>query len=396
MIKNIKKTYLVSGILLISGLILLTIGIYYTKNSKINIKLKDNLEMEVYDKKKVSSFIESINGKIINDYQIDSTKLGKKKVTFQFINDDNKKGTYSYNIEIVDKTAPLVWLAEQYSLPVNSDTDLNSSILCGDNYDSHPTCTIKGDYNLKKVGNYPLIYNAKDSNGNETTKEFTLNVYDKRQRNTTNTKKTYFKDIIKKHKNEKTEIGIDISKWQKEVDFAKIKQQGVEFVIIRIGSTKGINGAYFIDEQFARNIREANKHGLKIGLYFYSYASSPKKAREEARWIIRNIKNYKIDLPIAFDWEDWQNFNEYKISFYDLHKISEAFMEEIVKYGYKTMLYSSKNYLEQIWFDTKHDIWLAHYTDETSYQGDYKFWQLCENGKVDGVMGNVDINVMYK
>ncbi len=396
MIKNIKKSYLISGILLISGAILLTTGIFYTKKNQITIKLKDNLAMEVYDKKKVSSFIEEIDGKIINDYQIDSTKLGKKKITFQYINNDNKKGSFSYNIEVVDTKAPLVWLAEQYSLPVNSDIDLNASILCGDNYDRHPTCTIEGEYNLKKVGNYPLTYNAKDSNGNEVTKEFTLNVYDKRERNTTNTKKTHFKDIIKKHKNKKTEIGLDISKWQKEVDFAKIKQQGVEFVIIRIGSTKGINGNYFIDEQFARNIREANKHGLKVGLYFYSYASTPKKAREEARWIIRNIKNYKIHLPIAFDWEDWQNFNEYKISFYDLHKISEAFMEEIEKYGYKTMLYSSKNYLEQIWFDTKHDIWLAHYTDETSYQGDYKFWQLCENGLVDGVMGNVDINVMYK
>ena len=59
------------------------------------------------------------------------------------------------------------------------------------------------------------------------------------------------------------------------------------------------------------------------------------------------------------------------------------------------MRYGSKNYLEKIWFDTKKDTWLAHYTDKTNYGGDYKLWQLCQNGRVDGIKGDVDIDVMY-
>ena len=75
--------------------------------------------------------------------------------------------------------------------------------------------------------------------------------------------------------------------------------------------------------------------------------------------------------------------------------MANTFLKTIEKAGYEGMLYSSKNYLENIWFETEYKIWLAHYTTETNYQGDYYVWQLCSNGRVDGITGNVDINVMY-
>ena len=70
-------------------------------------------------------------------------------------------------------------------------------------------------------------------------------------------------------------------------------------------------------------------------------------------------------------------------------------METIENAGYKSMLYSSKSYLEYIWLPTKYDIWLAHFTDKTNYKGKYKFWQLCDNGYVDGIIGGVDVDIMY-
>lgn len=76
--------------------------------------------------------------------------------------------------------------------------------------------------------------------------------------------------------------------------------------------------------------------------------------------------------------------------------MANTYLKTIEKAGYKGMLYSSKNYLETVWFETKYPTWLAHYTSQTTYQGDYKFWQLCSNGRVDGINGNVDINVMYE
>ena len=140
---------------------------------------------------------------------------------------------------------------------------------------------------------------------------------------------------------------------------------------------------------------ECKKYNIPVGLYFYSYANSKKQAIKDAKWIIKQIKDYDIDLPIAYDWEDWTNFNTYNVSFYELTEIANAFMNELKKSGYDSMLYSSKNYLENIWLETKYKTWLAHYTEETNYTKDYYLWQLCENGEIDGIDENVDIDIMY-
>ena len=147
---------------------------------------------------------------------------------------------------------------------------------------------------------------------------------------------------------------------------------------------------------FKKNIGEALKYKIPVGVYFYSYASNIKEARNDARWVIKQIKDYKVKLGVSFDWEDWSYFNSYNISFHDLNEISNAFMDEISKAKYKTMLYSSKNYLELIWNNKKYDTWLAHYTDKTNYLGKYKYWQICDTGRVDGINGNVDIDIMYE
>ena len=75
---------------------------------------------------------------------------------------------------------------------------------------------------------------------------------------------------------------------------------------------------------------------------------------------------------------------------------AKAFLDTIKKAGYQGMLYSSKSYLERVWFDIGYPVWLAHYTTKTSYTGDYDYWQLCNNGKISGISGDVDINVYYK
>ena len=150
-----------------------------------------------------------------------------------------------------------------------------------------------------------------------------------------------------------------------------------------------------LDKKFERNIKLANEYDIPVGLYFYSYADSIESAREDAKWVIEQIKDYKVDLPIAFDWEEWRYFNSYELSFFGLTSMAEAYLEEIEKAGYKGMLYSSKNYLEKIWFPTKYETWLAHYTDETNYSGEYTFWQMMSSGTVDGIRGGVDVNIYY-
>ena len=117
---------------------------------------------------------------------------------------------------------------------------------------------------------------------------------------------------------------------------------------------------------------------------------------EEANFVLDNIKGYNIEMPIAFEWESFNYFNAGQMNLFDLRGASNAFLKTIKDAGYTPVHYASKSYLEYIWLPIGYDIWLAHYTKETSYKGDYVMWQLSSNGKVDGINNYVDINVYYK
>lgn len=398
-----KNKKLILIICIVVGIILLSVGGFLLykyieiKNAVVKVVLKDNLEADFADTLRVSSFIESINGKIVDDYYLNTDSLGKKKIDFEYINDDGIKIKYNYEINVVDREAPLIWLGKSYNVTRGSEDNLIDKIMCGDNYDNNPECVIEGDYNLDNVGSYNLVFKATDSSGNVSKKKFILNVNEASSKKESNGVKsvTEFSDVIKDYKNDNTQIGIDVSKWQGDIDFSKLKSAGVEFVIIRIGSSTGINGENFIDSKFIQNIKNANSVGIPVGVYFYSYANSVDRAISDAKWIIENIKDYKVELPIAFDWENWGSFNTYELSFFGLTNMAKRFMDTVKDAGYDAMLYSSKTYLENIWMSVDYPVWLAHYTKNTNYAGAYSYWQICSNGRVDGINGDVDIDIRY-
>ena len=398
-----KNKKLILIICIVVGIILLSVGGFLLykyieiKNAVVKVVLKDNLEADFADTLRVSSFIESINGKIVDDYYLNTDSLGKKKIDFEYINDDGIKIKYNYEINVVDREAPLIWLGKSYNVTRGSEDNLIDKIMCGDNYDNNPECVIEGDYNLDNVGSYNLVFKATDSSGNVSKKKFILNVNEASSKKESNGVKsvTEFSDVIKDYKNDNTQIGIDVSKWQGDIDFSKLKSAGVEFVIIRIGSSTGINGENFIDSKFIQNIKNANSVGIPVGVYFYSYANSVDRAISDAKWIIENIKDYKVELPIAFDWENWGSFNTYELSFFGLTNMAKRFMDTVKDAGYDAMLYSSKTYLENIWMSVEYPVWLAHYTKNTNYAGDYSYWQICSNGRVDGINGDIDIDIRY-
>ena len=368
------------------------------KYAKIEVTLVDDMTLEFNDKKKVSDYIKSINGKIIDDYIIDSSTLGEKTIDFEFINDDNIKVKYSYDISVVDTVSPVIWLNDSYYVTKGSKDTLLEDILCGDNYDNKPKCEIIGEYDLNTINNYPLTFKATDSSNNVTTKDFVLKVYEPKKSSTSSSKVNYtmFNDIKEKYKKEDTKIGIDVSLWQGDIDFKKLKDSGVEFVFIRVGYMKGTKGERVLDSKFKQNIENANKYDIPVGIYYYSYASNKEEAKEDAKWVLKQIKNYDVSLPIAFDWEDFADYNSYNLSFYNLTSMADEFIKEVNKKGYKGLLYGSKNYLEKIWLSNSHDTWLAHYASSTNYQGKYSYWQITDTGKVDGINGTVDIDIYYK
>ena len=409
MSKRISKKKLIIFIIILL-IIIATIGLIIYLNNRIvddnsGFTLKRGLKTEVYTKANIEDYIETIEGKIIEKPTIDNKKVGKQKLEFIYLNKDNKKRRGTFEIEIVDTEKPLVWLSNNYNTKVGTDIDLQNKIMCVDNYDSKPSCEINGEYDINTPGTYPLEYIAKDNSGNTFQKEFTLTVYEPvtTENNTTTTptepsepEYTDFTEILNNYKNDDNEIGIDVSKWQGDIDFSKVKNAGASFVMIRVGSQSGTGGDYVLDPTFKQNIENALKNDLKVGVYFYSYADSKKEAQKQANWVIKQIKDYEISLPVVFDFESFDAFNQMELSIFGLNEVANSFIETINDAGYEGVLYGSKYYLNAIWKYHTAPVWLAHYTDQTNYDGEYFMWQMCDDGKIDGIDGYVDIDILYK
>ena len=398
-----KKIIIISAIVIVVVIVIISLIIYFNVRIVVDnsgFTLKDDLTVNVYSDVKVKDFIENIDGKVVDNNKIKTTELGKVEVEFIYLNSDNRKRKGIFEVEVKDLEEPLIWLSNSYSVRVGDDVNLEDEILCADNYDSNPSCKITGDYDLNTAGNYSLVYEAEDSSGNKESVDFTLNVYEPRSITSggSSSEVTYtdFKEIVTSHKTDDTLVGIDVSKWQGAIDFSKVKEAGAEFVIIRVGHQNGVGGEYILDPYFKRNIKEAIDTDLEVGIYFYSYADSKREARKQAEWIIKQIKDYDITLPIAFDFESFTSFNIMNLSLYQLNEVAESYFSTLEDAGYDTMLYGSKNYLNAIWKYNTNKVWLAHYTDKTDYDKDYMMWQLCQDGVIDGINGFVDIDILYK
>lgn len=364
---------------------------------KDNISSDKNLtyKVEVGSYVKISSLIKNV----VEDFDIETADLGSKKYEVRYIDSNGVKSVSNVLIDVVDTTPPVVMLNDVYSVVASENKDISKMIFCADNYDTNPKCTVEGKYDLSKVGEYDLKYIAVDSSNNKYEKKFTLKVKEKMKPSTT---RTNFSDVVAQHKNDDTEIGIDVSKWQGNINWNKVKNAGASFVVVRLGNQNGYGGELKIDPYFTKNVEGALKAGLEVGVYYFSYATTTKEAEEQASFILKNISDYDITLPIVFDWENWGSFNTTNMSIIDINKVANAFINKVETSGKVAMLYSSKNYLEKVWFgnnmkyNNKSNVWLAHYTDKTTYSEKYIMWQLCSNGKIDGISGNVDIDIMYK
>ncbi len=183
--------------------------------------------------------------------------------------------------------------------------------------------------------------------------------------------------------------GIDISRYQETINWPAVAKDGISFAMVRIGSVK-----YGVDAQFANNMRGANKAGLRVGAYVYSYATTVEQAIEEANFAIRNLQNYTVSFPVAIDIESTAQKAQ---SPAQLAAVANAFCSTIKAAGYYPIVYSSKSWFAER-IDTKainYDLWVAQYNSLCTYDR-YDMWQASSKGKVNGIIGNVDINYLYK
>ena len=362
------------------------------------INLNEN-NFIVFEEHNSNELIKDSNVEILSNKKLDTNTIGKHKYTIDY---KYKKRSYKYDIEyeVIDTTKPVfISSLSRVNVEINKDENFCDRISYGDNYDSKVNCKVEGFIDFTKIGTYNLEFVLKDSSNNENRKNFIVNVVEKiDKKNTTSTPQYLYINDIMKYKNDNTSIGIDVSRWQGNIDFQKVKDAGIEFVIIRMGYQKNLNDEYQLDPKFNEYYKAAKEVGLKVSVYVYTVALNELDGIKCANWVLKNLNGDKLDLPIAFDWENWKDFKDYNTSIHDLSHGYLAFEKELKKHGYDSILYSSKYYLENVWLDyDKSNIWLANYTSKTDYQGAYMLWQMTNMAKINGITDNtVDIDILYK
>lgn len=214
------------------------------------------------------------------------------------------------------------------------------------------------------------------------------------------------------------QYGIDVSKWQGDINWKKVKAAGVDYAIIRVGYG---GSSFTLDSRFKENITEAYAAGIEVGVYIYSYADTVNEAIMEAKATINQIKPYNLTYPVYFDVEEKPILN--KLSKAELTSITKAFCNTIRNAGYVPGVYSSASYFEsELNYSelTQYEIWVARYVKSDVFYypsglaainncisltykhgGDYKsinagMWQYTSNGRIDGISYPVDMNYTYK
>ncbi len=197
------------------------------------------------------------------------------------------------------------------------------------------------------------------------------------------------------------QLGIDISMHQSDVDFSLLKQQGIDFVFIRLGYRGYQTGKLNLDEKFEEYYKQAKEYDLDIGIYFFSQAINEKEAIEEANFVLKNIKGKEINLPIVYDLEkiDYdENYRTKDLSVEQKTLNALSFCGRIAYKKYQPMIYLNLDIantfydLEQIY---NYPIWYAQYDSLPTYQYKYDYWQFTDSMHLAGIKEEVDLNLRF-
>ncbi len=205
-------------------------------------------------------------------------------------------------------------------------------------------------------------------------------------------------------------IGIDVSKYQGNIDWVKVADTGIDFAMIRVGYRTMEKGEIIEDSSARYNLQEATANGIKVGAYFFSTAITESEAIEEAEWTADFISQYKITYPVAYNCEGFENAKsrQYNLTKEERTDFAKVFLNQIYDCGYTPMFYASKNELtnDSKWIaselEKSYKIWVSWYpeapfpdTPDAEYAGLHAMWQYTNNGTIQGIDEPVDINVAY-
>ena len=191
--------------------------------------------------------------------------------------------------------------------------------------------------------------------------------------------------------------GVDVSAFQGNIDWKKVKQSGIDFAIIRLGY-RGYESGKLVEDQYAReNLKNAKEAGLRIGAYFFSQALNIKETDQEIQFMLKILGDTELDMPVVLDWEIPANTARTRnMDSRTLTDIQRHFCGQMRDQGYQPMIYFNWHQSEHLY--VLHELedypfWLALYQDRMTYPWKVEMWQYSDKGKVPGINGNVDLNV---
>lgn len=195
--------------------------------------------------------------------------------------------------------------------------------------------------------------------------------------------------------------GIDVSKFQGNINWNSVRADGVDYAFIRLGYRGYGNGAINLDENFHKNIQGAKAAGVRVGVYFYSQATSRSEAIQEANFCLDELEGYSLDMPVVFDFEGAASsaYRTYGMGTQSIVNVVKAFCDTIESSGYKTMYYSYAKFLAEhegmVTQLEDYDLWMAMYYRVPFFPYNFKIWQYTSSGRVSGISGNVDMNLLF-
>ncbi len=214
------------------------------------------------------------------------------------------------------------------------------------------------------------------------------------------------------------ELGIDISEFQGDINWSKVKKDGISFAFIRCGGRGYTKGTCYEDKKFAQNVKNAKKAGVKVGVYFFSQAITVEEAIEEASLTIAMCKGYGIDLPVVMDWETGSGYRTQPLKGEAFANVLDAFCTLIAKNGYTPAVYLCSDDINnrlgkyqsrilgvyKLWYAYPYSCyWPASKSYKSNYYqaGDtipprsyaFEYWQYSWHGKVAGIGTEVDLNI---
>lgn len=196
-----------------------------------------------------------------------------------------------------------------------------------------------------------------------------------------------------------TMLGIDVSVWQEDINWAQVKEAGIQFAMIRLGYRSMAEGVLNEDSCAKANYAGATAAGIPVGGYFFSQAVTVEEAVQEARFVLEMIRDWDVRMPIVYDWEyTGEDTRTANVDARTLTDCTKAFCETVEQAGYEAMVYfnsyqaENSLFLEEL---AEYPFWLAQYDQPLDFEHRIAMWQYTDQGRVPGIEGDVDVNLYF-